>query len=183
MKKIPATLWIVLAILVIFVGIIVYVASNKPVTSYEKMTSRQMATLCLPMEGQVMHIHPHLTMMADKQTITLPADIGVNKLKDCMTSLHTHDATGIIHVESPVQKDFILGDFFSVWGMTFNKDQILDHKTDADHGLKMFVDGKETTDFENVVLKDHQDILIDYYDLKAGPDALPAPFDWKAVNL
>jgi hypothetical protein len=33
----------------------------------------------------------------------------------CIYWLHTHDETGIIHIESPIKKDFILGQFFDLW--------------------------------------------------------------------
>lgn len=38
--------------------------------------------------------------------------------------IHTHDDTGIIHIESPVKRDFTLADFFAVWNKPFSKDQI-----------------------------------------------------------
>jgi hypothetical protein len=34
----------------------------------------------------------------------------------CFYWLHTHVADGIIHVESPVQRTYNLGDFFDEWG-------------------------------------------------------------------
>jgi hypothetical protein len=175
MKKPPITLIIIAAIFALFIGLIVYIINNSPPNPYMKMTSRELAKLCLPMEGQVMHIHPHLTIVADKQMITLPAGIGIDRTRSCMTSLHTHDASGIIHVESPIKKDFTLGDFFAVWNKPLSSDQILDYKVDQGHGLKFYVDGKESTEFENVLLQDHQELFIDYFNLKDGPDEIPEP--------
>src|SRR5262249_4784787 len=34
----------------------------------------------------------------------------------CFSWLHTHDETGIIHIESPIQRTYTLGDFFDIWG-------------------------------------------------------------------
>jgi hypothetical protein len=34
----------------------------------------------------------------------------------CFYWLHTHAADGIIHIESPVQRTYTLGDFFDEWG-------------------------------------------------------------------
>lgn len=160
-------------ILAIFIGFIVYVVNNPLPNPYSKMTSRELAKLCLPMEGDVMHIHPQLTIIAKKQSMFPPAQIGVNAQKGCMGPLHVHDANGIIHIESPIQKDFTLGDFFAVWDKTLSRNQILDDKVDSEHGLKMYVNGKESTDFENLILKDKQSIVIDYYNLKDGPDDVP----------
>src|SRR5262245_29031219 len=58
----------------------------------------------LPQEGQVVHIHPHLTIMVNGQQQTIPALIGINVdgrgNPTSFLPLHTHDATGTIHVES-----------------------------------------------------------------------------------
>ena len=35
---------------------------------------------------------------------------------DCFAWLSTHYADGIIHTESPVQRNFVLGKFFDLWG-------------------------------------------------------------------
>jgi hypothetical protein len=34
----------------------------------------------------------------------------------CFYWLHTHAADGVIHIESPVQRAYTLGDFFYEWG-------------------------------------------------------------------
>ncbi len=33
-----------------------------------------------------------------------------------MAPLHTHDASGIIHVESSVKRNYTLGEFLNIWG-------------------------------------------------------------------
>lgn len=119
--------------------------------------------------------------MANGEKITIPEEIGITE--DCMSSLHTHNETGIIHIESPIQRDFTLGDFFYNWDETLNENQVLDFKTDFNHGLKIFVNGKESTDFENLVLEDDQEIFINYYLLSKGPDPLPEPYDFAAEEL
>lgn len=183
MKKIPVTAIIVVAIFVGFTGIVLYLsgsgANNRALTPFEKMSSRELAQVCLESEGTVMHIHSHLNIIANKQVVSVPAEIGVDEQKHCIHAVHTHDASAVIHVESPVAKAFTLGDFFAVWGMPLSKNQVLANKVDAGHALKMYVDGKESTDFENLLLKDHQDIVLDYYAVKDGPDALPKAFEWK----
>lgn len=194
-SKFPTGLVVVLAIIVAIGAYVAYSTpqNNNPVSptntstqaaaansnyTYTAMTSRQVVQTCTSDMATQFHIHAHLEIMANKQFVTVPAEIGINVTTDCMRPIHTHDDSGIIHIESPVQKDFMLSDFFYVWEKTFNKDQILDYKVDADHGLKMYVDGKEVRDFENLILVDTQDIFIDYYNLKDGPDPLPAFYQW-----
>jgi hypothetical protein len=73
----------------------------------------------------VQHIHAHLTLIADGVQRAIPLAVGTvgsqvisNFVVDahCFYWLHTHDATGIIHVEAPVSTQFTLGDFFAIWG-------------------------------------------------------------------
>ena len=38
--------------------------------------------------------------------------------------LHTHDTTGVIHIESPVQRRYTLGEFFDLWGQPLSPTQV-----------------------------------------------------------
>jgi hypothetical protein len=78
-----------------------------------------------------MHIHPHLSIKVDGRPVTIPANIGIDPRLyndhslDCfmpdmggpIAATHTHDASGILHIEAGVQRDFKLGDFLNVWGV------------------------------------------------------------------
>jgi hypothetical protein len=110
-----------------------------------------------------MHIHPVLSITIDGQSQPVPANIGVEP--NCMRAIHTHDDTGKIHVEYPENYDFKLSDFFSVWQQPFSQTEILDKKVDGTHTLTMTVDGKPSTEFGNLLLKDNQQIAI-HYDTK-----------------
>ena len=48
----------------------------------------------------------------------------VHRQRNCFYWLHTHAADGIIHIESPVQRTFTLGDFFDEWGQPLGPDQV-----------------------------------------------------------
>ncbi len=123
-------------------------------------TTRELAMSCtLDMYTQF-HIHPHLTIIINGLEQSIPANTGITI--SCMHPIHTHDETGTIHVESPEQRDFTLSDFFAVWGQTFTKDQILDYKVDATHQIVMTVNGVTSTDYENLVLRDLDNIKIEY---------------------
>ncbi len=66
---------------------------------------------CLTNESY--HIHAHLTILRDGAALMIPAQIG---LQGCAYELHTHDGSGIIHIETNTSKQFTLGQFFAVWG-------------------------------------------------------------------
>ena len=70
--------------------------------------------LCEPSMSDNYHVHTHVAIIKDGQMLAIPKNIGI--LTNCFYDLHTHDATGVVHNESPSYKRFALGNFFSVWG-------------------------------------------------------------------
>lgn len=65
-------------------------------------------------QGAITHIHSHLSVFVDGEEQSIPADVGINAA--CMAEVHTHDATGEIHIETPGRGgERTLADFFAVW--------------------------------------------------------------------
>lgn len=108
-----------------------------------------------------MHWHPNLNIRINGEDVELPANIGVPSLT-CLRPLHTHDASGQIHVESPIVRDYTLGEFFQIWGKPFSRMQLLEHAADDTHHVTLTVDGKPSEEFEDLVMKDHQQIVLSY---------------------
>ena len=128
------------------------------------LTSREATLLCTTDMATRYHIHPQLRIVIDGNDQVIPANIGIRP--ECMTSIHTHTADGIIHVESPVAKDFTLGDFFAVWGKPFDQTHILDRTTDTARSIVVTVNGSVVTTYENTVLRDKDTIFISYQSVK-----------------
>jgi len=153
--------WIILFIIIAVVLVIVgRISSGGNGDKYAKLSTREVALLCTTDMATQFHIHPELKIIANGNEVQIPADIGI-KLS-CMNSLHTHSADGIIHIESPVQRDFTLGDFFAVWDKTFTRDQILDYKVDQSSKIIMTVNDTSVDTYENTIMKDKDKIIIDY---------------------
>jgi hypothetical protein len=92
---------------------------------------------CQSSEQTIFHIHAHLTIFVHGSARQVPAGIGVPSAEaestpqgpfiaagTCFYWLHTHAADGIIHIESPVQRTFTLGNFFDLWGQALGPDQV-----------------------------------------------------------
>lgn len=117
-------------------------------------------------EGNALHIHQHIDIFIDGKPVTVPKDIGINYEERFISPLHTHDRTGIIHVESDKVQDFTLGQFFDVWGVRLTKDCLGGYCAKGSEKLRLFSNGKLVTgDPRRLVLTAHQEIAIVY-----GPD-------------
>lgn len=116
--------------------------------------------------GVSMHIHPHLKIIVNNEDVNIPADIGI--MGGIMSVIHTHDATGTIHLESPVPKDFTVGHFFFVWSRTageqkiFNSTCVLAYCNDGNKTVKMFVNGAASNEYGNYIMHDLDRIEIKY---------------------
>ncbi len=126
----------------------------------DNRTNREVAMTCTTDMATEFHIHPVLTIVVGGEQVDIPANIGVTS--SCMMALHTHTPDGIIHVESPVQRDFTLGDFFAVWNQDFSKDQLFNLKSDEKNQVTMTVNGIPSDEYENLILRDADQILITY---------------------
>lgn len=134
----------------------------------------------LTSEGTAEHIHVHLDVWVNGQKIAVPAMIGINESAQTISPLHTHDTSGVVHIESPVVKDYNLGQFMTEWGVPLNAGQIGNDKTDATHALKVYVNGKEAGgDPSKLVFHAHDEIAIVYG--TAGESSsiqIPSSYTW-----
>jgi len=85
---------------------------------------------CQSTEKVAYHVHAHLTIFVDGHAAQVPFGIGIGpplagvntpagpfvEQGSCFMWLHTHASDGIIHIESPSERTFTLGQFFAVWG-------------------------------------------------------------------
>jgi len=114
-------------------------------------------------EGNALHIHQHLDIFVEGKPLTVPKDIGIDYDARFISPLHTHDRTGIIHVESNEVRDFTLGQFFDVWGVRFTKECVGGYCAKGSDKLQVFSNGKLVNgDPRNLVLTSHQEIAIVY---------------------
>jgi hypothetical protein len=135
----------------------------------------------LPMlgsEGQVEHIHAHLDVVVDGHPVQVPAGIGIDPVHRAISPLHTHDTSGVIHIESPVQRQFSLGEFFSEWGVSLSADNIgALHAADGTT-VRAYVNGTlRTGNPAAIMFAPHDQIAVIYGVPQAG-ETIPAHFDF-----
>ena len=126
------------------------------------------------MEGQSVHIHQHIDIYIRGQHVTVPRFIGiVTSPQVLFAPIHTHDDSGIIHVESPTQRDFMLGEFFDVWGVLFSPTCIGGYCNASNERLQVFANGKVVTgNPRQLKLVEHEEIVVTF----GTPDQIPRPY-------
>ena len=133
-------------------------ANYSPPAATQTVSNAEAREACMQHTGLGMHIHPEIEILVEGEKQTIPANIGITDA--CMKAIHTHDSTGKLHIEYTQTFDFLLEDFFAVWGKPFSKEQLLDYQIDENDKVVMTVNGEPSEDFEKLVLKDAQKIVI-----------------------
>jgi hypothetical protein len=140
----------------------------------------------LPQEALHQHIHQHLDIFVNGKPITIPSGIGVFD-GQFITELHTHSAgaeglpgpetrpTGVIHVESPTDTTYVLGQFFGVWGVRLTSTCIGGYCKPA-KPWRVYVNGKPYTgDPNDITLTRHKEIA---FVIGTPPKKIPSSFAW-----
>jgi hypothetical protein len=113
---------------------------------------------CLGSEQLAFHDHAHLTVLVNGARRTVPAFIGIKPDGSCLYWLHSHTPDGVIHMESPEQRSFTLGNYFDVWGQPLSANQVGPVKGT----VTAFVDGKKITgNPRDIKLGEHVNIQLD----------------------
>jgi hypothetical protein len=162
---------------------------------------------CLGSEALFLHIHPYVRIIIDGKNVTIPGAIGIeNPLPEgsstwgevysggsasCFEPVHTHDSSGLIHIESPDNQNYTLRDFFNIWAQTysyalvngvkhpivFNSTDILGYTTNSTYSVVLLVDGKPSTAFGSLVLN-----TLDYCSPSITSTSSPCyPTDWNSL--
>ena len=120
------------------------------------------------------HVHTHLTITDGDTPVVVPGNVGHSKSQRFAAQLHTHDTSGILHVESPTRRTFTLGQFFDEWGVSLGPAHVGGLRGE----LTVWVDGKRY--FGNprsIELTNLRQIGLDVTTIGEVPHP-PAAFDW-----
>jgi hypothetical protein len=129
------------------------------------------------------HVHAHLDLFVDGKPIAVPAGIGINihdsavrRFEEhdgsfsyggidpachraCISPLHTHDASGVLHTESKTSKANTLGQFFTEWDVRLNRSCVGRYCKPT--RVAVYVDGKPYAgDPRAIELTDRKEIAI-----------------------
>ncbi len=126
----------------------------------------QAADLSLtPQEQLNVHYHVHLDVFVDGRPVAVPAGLGINigpgntmpaHGSPGIAPLHTHDTSGVLHIEASRDDTFTLGQAFVEWGVLLSSRQ-----AGAYQPVRVYVDGRKYDgNPARIVLKKHQEIAV-----------------------
>jgi hypothetical protein len=160
-------------------------------TGLQAATGQTVDNISCGAEMTTVHYHADLQIYVNGQLQTVPAGVGIvlpdgtnsphlasNGATACLYSLHTHDATGIVHIESPDSRPYTLGNLFDIWGQHLSTTQFMGHTVDATHKLSVVIYDATGTkklvtgDPSKVVMSAHETVVIQYN----SPAELGSPY-------
>jgi hypothetical protein len=142
------------------------------------------------------HVHSHLDVFIDGKKVLIPAGIGIN-IKDpgvrsgknpvsyggikecaqpCISPLHTHTESGLLHTESKKSEPNTLGQFFIEWNVKLDANCVGEYCSPAKQ-VAVYVNGvKFTGDPATIELTNLKEIAIVIGATPAGgvPSKIPA---------
>jgi hypothetical protein len=129
------------------------------------------------------HIHAHLDVFVNGKPTPVPAGIGIDisvpgvqhgtapdgtptyggiRLcsRPCIAALHTHDDSGVLHIESQKPRPYTLGEVFTEWNVRLDKKCVGGYCRPRAH-IAVYENGKPyTADPAALVLKNLHEIAI-----------------------
>jgi hypothetical protein len=174
----------ILVVIAIVLIVISVVNANKSHTTQPTVAGIP----CDNLEQSQIHYHAAVQIVLDGVVHPIPANIGiVNPTSPtCYYWLHVHPADpNVIHIESPRNRTFTLGDFFAVWSKWSGTPQLLDatHVStlvlSADQKLVIYIDKQDDKkgpqlyegDPNKIVLSAHEVITLEI----TPPEVTPPP--------
>ena len=143
------------------------------------------------------HRHAHLDVFVDGEPVTVPAGIGIDitdpgvrtfpdpayggieECDDpCISPIHTHDETGVIHTESAVDDLTTLGQFFTEWDVRLDGNCVGEFCA-PNAEIDVYLDGERYDgDPAAIELEDQLEIAIV---IGSEPDEIPATADFSGA--
>jgi hypothetical protein len=147
--------------------------------------------VCNTSEQLTYHHHAHLIIFVNGQPRPIPLGTGMvppalveqvtggdyaTGSQTCLYWLHVHAQDGVLHIESPTPKTYVLAQFFGVWHQALSATQIGPYKG----AVTATVDGKPWPgDPVQIPLYEHTQIVLNL----GGPIVTPPPINWSGTKL
>jgi hypothetical protein len=177
------TIILVAAALVAVAGLLGYFFYTNASTSGETVFNPDYPPIsgvyCDQLEQTAYHHHILLTIYIDGQQVSVPAGVGLAgsaSAPTCYYWLHTHDTSGIIHIEAPQGGNYSLQNFLLIWQSFANTSSTITYPSQlaSSAGWTVYINGKQVNeDFSHIDISSnaawHELITIMYNSPNAKP--------------
>ncbi len=161
------TISLVAAAVVIAAGLIAYIiignmTSTQAHTVYNADYQPIDGVYCDQLEQTAYHHHVLLTIYIDGQQASVPAGVGIAgdpSSPTCYYYLHTHDTSGIVHIEAPNGVNYTLKDFLDIWQNFAGTSSSITYPSQlaSSSGWTVYINGKKVNeDFSHVDISSNQ---------------------------
>jgi hypothetical protein len=82
---------------------------------------------CFASLSQAFHLHSHVAIFLNGTQLAVPHSVGLVDVagpNECHYPIHTHDRSGMIHVENATSGTFTLGQLFAIWGQPLSSSDV-----------------------------------------------------------
>ena len=128
---------------------------------------------CESQEVLTYHVHAHVAILRDGLPLLVPRYIGITS--SCIYWLHTHDDSGIIHIEAPTARNFTLKQLFDIWGYPLSANGVATYDVPGGQ-LTAFRDGQQWTGDPNDIELTAHTLVV----LEIGKVVPPPTYDFPA---
>jgi hypothetical protein len=165
-RQINWNLWIgagiILAAVVFFGALVAGHANVLPPTPTPVVAKTIDGVPCDAGMDQSYHVHAHVTILDAGKQLLIPANTNINLDAGCVYWLHTHDTSGIIHIEAPHKITPTLGTFFDIWGQPLSRHRVATALVQPGQSMRVYVDLKPYAgNPHNILLRAHTTVTIE----------------------
>jgi hypothetical protein len=139
--------------------------------------AQRLAGVALPAQSDsAYHIHAFLSVFINGRQIPIPTNLGIDPKLRFLSPIHTHDSTGIIHMEAARPYPFTLGLLFTIWGVRFSDSEIGPYRDAGARALAVFVNGRPVCDPVHDVVRRRDSIVVGYGTPASFPHRIAVTF-------
>lgn len=120
----------------------------------------------------IYHVHAQVKVFVNGKPQTVPNNIGIDPGKGFLSSLHSHDEKGIVHMEAVEKYPFTIGQFMTIWGVKFTPTQLGAFRVGQGLVLETYLNGKKVPNGPATKLKQSDRVVIGF----GKPGSFPTDF-------
>jgi hypothetical protein len=122
---------------------------------------------------ETFHQHALVRIYQDGLLVPLAGFMGLDRKRKVYAGLHTHDSSGVLHLEADKPFPATLGDMFAMWNVAFGPDRMGSLTNGDGRTLRVYVNGKRIEDPAAYAIQKDDVIVIAFDDGQQDVDLKP----------